>query len=124
MRVKTKPSRRRIPIHQTLLDLEFLEYVETLRRAKDERLFPGLKQNRSGRWTPAWSKWWGRYARRKANIVDPRKVLHSFRHTFKDACRACHIPEEVHDALTGHSGSGVGRTYGALHYPLAPLGKP
>ena len=121
MSVKTESSRRRIPIHQTLLDLAFLEYVETLRGAKDERLFPGLKPNKYGRWTPAWSKWWGRYARRKASIVDPRKVFHSFRHTFKDACRACHIPEEVHDALTGHSGSSVGRSYGGLHYPLAPL---
>jgi len=74
MSVKTESSRRRIPIHQTLLDLAFLEYVETLRGAKDERLFPGLKPNKYGRWTPAWSKWWGRYARRKANIVDPRKV--------------------------------------------------
>jgi len=119
--VKTESSRRRIPIHQTLLDLAFLDYVETRRRAQDERLFPGLKRNQYGRWTPAWSKWWGRYARQKANIVDPRKVFHSFRHTFKDACRACHIPEEVHDALTGHSGGGVGRSYGGLHYPLAPL---
>ena len=66
-------------------------------------------------------EWWGRYARQKANIVDPRKVFHSFRHTFKDAYRACHIPEEVHDALTGHSGGGVGRSYVGLHYPLVPL---
>jgi hypothetical protein len=54
--------------------------------------------------------------------VDPRKVFHSFRHAFKDACRACGIHEEISDALTGHSGGGVGRTYGG-QYPLKPLAK-
>jgi hypothetical protein len=48
------------------------------------------------------------------------EVFHSFRHSSKNACRAG-IPEEVHDALTGHSGGGVGRTYGGLSYPLKPL---
>jgi hypothetical protein len=63
--VKTESSRRRVPIHQTLLDVGFLDYVETRRRAQDERLFPGLNRNKYGRWTPPWSKWWGRYARQK-----------------------------------------------------------
>ncbi len=33
--------------------------------------------------------------------------------TFKDAARAARVSEELHDALTGHAGSSVGRTYGA-----------
>jgi integrase len=49
-------------------------------------------------------------------------VFHSFRHTFKNAARRCGIPEDIHDALTGHSsGGGVGRMYGGA-YPLRPLG--
>jgi hypothetical protein len=39
-------------------------------------------------------------------------VFHSFRHTFKRMCRDAGIGEELHDALTGHSGGGVGRSYG------------
>jgi integrase len=102
--------------------LGFLEYVEERRNAGDDRLFPQLKQDRFGKWTQNWSKWWGRYARERAGISDPRKVFHSFRHTFKNAARLCGIPEDIHDALTGHSsGGGVGRAYGGA-YPLKPLG--
>ncbi len=39
-------------------------------------------------------------------------TFHSFRHTFKRACREAGLSEEVHHALTGHSGGGVGRRYG------------
>ena len=42
-----------------------------------------------------------------------RKGLHSLRHNFKDALRAGGVPEDLSDALTGHSGGGVGRRYGA-----------
>ena len=61
--------------------------------------------------TGNWSKWWARYTD-DLGITDPRKVFHSFRHSFKDACRAARIGEELHDALTGHSSASVGRTYG------------
>lgn len=40
-------------------------------------------------------------------------MFHSFRHNFKDALRAKGVSEDLNDALTGHSGGGVGRTYGA-----------
>ena len=56
--------------------------------------------------------------RTRAKVTDPRKVFHSFRHTFKDACRAAGVPEEVHDALTGHAGGSVGRSYGSDGVPL------
>lgn len=42
-----------------------------------------------------------------------RKVLHSFRHLFDDRAREANLGEELHDALTGHAGGGVGRDYGA-----------
>ena len=43
---------------------------------------------------------------------DPAKTFHSFRHTFKRACREAGLGEEIDNALTGHSGGGVGRSYG------------
>ena len=121
--VKTASSRRRVPIHPKLVRLGFLHYVEERKKAKDDRLFPALQQDRFGKWTQNWSKWWGRYAREQAGIADPRKVFHSFRHTFKNVARQCAIPEDIHDAITGHSSGsgGVGRTYGGA-YPLKPLG--
>ena len=40
-------------------------------------------------------------------------MFHSFRHGFKDALRRAGVSEDLNDALTGHSGGGVGRSYGA-----------
>ena len=59
----------------------------------------------------AWSAAWLRY-QRSIGISDPRKVFHSFRHTFKTACRSARIQEEVHDAITGHKPSFSARGYG------------
>ena len=99
----------------------FLRYVEGVGTAGHTRLFPELKPDQWGGMTGNWSKWWGRYACEVIGITDERKVFHSLRHSFKDQCRACNIEEAVHDALTGHSGGGVGRSYGGLTYPLSPL---
>lgn len=118
-RVKTKGSRRKVPLHPEVIKAGFLEYVAGLREGGERQLFPDLKRDNRGRMTALWSKWWGRYAR-SIGITDRRKVFHSFRHTFKDACRRADIPEPIHDALTGHSSPSVGRGYG-LGYPVEVL---
>lgn len=107
--VKTASSRRTVPIHPELIRLGFKEYVASV--ARGGRLFPDLKPDQFDNWTGNFSKWWGRWAR-ALGIVDRRKVFHSFRHTFKAACRRAGLQEEVHDLLTGHAGAGVGRGYG------------
>jgi hypothetical protein len=38
--------------------------------------------------------------------------MHSFRHGWKTAARAV-MPEEHHDAITGHTNGSVGRSYGS-----------
>jgi len=110
-RLKTKSSRRNVPIHPELVRAGFLEYVHRQRQEGHERLFPELRATSYGSLTAAWSKFWGRHAR-ELGVTDKRKTYHSFRHAFKDACRRAGIAEEVHDALTGHSNGGVGRSYG------------
>jgi integrase len=44
--------------------------------------------------------------------MDKRKVFHSFRHSFKDACRDSGIPVDVHEAITGHAPGHVGGGHG------------
>jgi integrase len=110
-RVKNLSSRRKLPLHPELIRCGLLGYVEDRRRAGGERLFPELRPSVSGQVTGNWSKWWGRYTD-GLGIIDPRKVFHSFRHAFKDACRSARIEEELHDALTGHTSASVGRGYG------------
>ena len=110
-RVKNRSSRRKLPLHPELVRCGLLAYVEERRRAGDDRLFPALSPSNTGQMTGNWSKWWARYTD-DLGITDNRKVFHSFRHTFKDACRAARIEEELHDALTGHTSASVGRRYG------------
>lgn len=62
------------------------------------------------------TKWWGMWCERNggegSGINDPNKTFHSFRHSFKRACRDAGLGEEIHDLLTGHKGASVGRGYG------------
>ena len=113
-RLKTRSSRRVVPVHPELVRLGFLDVVDE-RRARSGMsapLFPLLTPGPRGSFAEGWSKWFGRYIR-DIGITSPNRVFHSLRHSFKDALRAAGVSEDVNDALTGHSGGGVGRSYGA-----------
>ncbi|MGE4193307.1 MAG: DUF6538 domain-containing protein [Pseudodesulfovibrio sp.] len=118
-RRKTESSKRRVPIHSKLIEMGFLGYVEQMRKQGHSRLFPALV-SQDEKVTAAWSKWWGRYARKHGGF-DKLKVFHSFRHAFKDALREGGVQEEVSDALTGHAPTTEGRKYGGNGYPLKRL---
>lgn len=117
--IKNEGSQRSLPIHPQVIRCGFLDYVAGLKGKGEKRLFPELKASADGSFTAAWSKKINRIFR-DLGITDRRKVFHSFRHNFKDACRRAGIQEAVHDALTGHSNGSVGRNYG-LGYRVAEL---
>lgn len=113
--IKTASSRRKVPLHPELERLGLLRYRQSLLSkgaSPQDPLWPDFKFDaRAGRAGP-WSKWFNRYLRDKAGVEDGGKVFHSFRHTFKRMARDAGLSEEMHDALTGHTGAGVGRSYG------------
>jgi len=112
-RLKTVGSARLVPIHPELTRIGFLRFVDWISSAGQEaRLFPLLTPGRKDGFGEMWSKWFGRH-KRELGITNKASVFHSFRHGFKDAARAARVSEDLHDALTGHAGSSVGRTYGA-----------
>lgn len=119
--VKTVSSRRTVPLHPDLVRAGLMRYWDSMRDAESEWLFPELVPDHDGRRGGNYGKWFARYLRssKGCRIVDKRVVFHSFRHTFKTLCRDAGIAEEVHDALTGHVGRTVGRSYG--HMPLSAL---
>ena len=113
--IKTASSRRKVPVHPHLVSVGLLRYRQALIDQKQSAggdLWPDIKSDAEGRRAGPWSKWFNRYLRVNAKVLDASKVFHSFRHTFKRMCRDAGIGEELHDALTGHSGGGVGRSYG------------
>jgi integrase len=112
--IKTASSRRKVPVHPHLVSVGLLRYRQALidQSGGGGDLWPDIKSDAHGRRAGSWSKWFNRYLRVNAKVLDASKVFHSFRHTFKRMCRDVGLAEEVHDALTGHSGGGVGRSYG------------
>jgi integrase len=119
-RVKGRKSRR-APVHPILLKCGLFEYIKKTKDAGHAKLFPFLVSRAGLQVTASWSKWFGRYLRRVVKITDTDKVFHSFRHTFKDAWRECLLPEDISDAITGHTNLSIGRTYGGKLYPLQPM---
>lgn len=115
--IKTASSRRKVPVHPHLLTVGLLDYRQSLvgpglADGEAGALWPDVASDAEGWRAGPWSKWFNRYLRVAAKVTDPTKVFHSFRHTFKRMCRDADLTEEMHDALTGHSGGGVGRSYG------------
>lgn len=119
--LKTASSRRIIPIHTNLIGAGLLEYHEAIREKEYVWLFPHLEPDHDGRRGGTFGQGFSRWLRSSQGccILDRRVVFHSFRHTFKTLCRESGLSEELHDALTGHAGQTVGRTYG--HMPISAL---
>ncbi|MFL7905706.1 hypothetical protein ACJ41P_31580 [Azospirillum argentinense] len=97
-RLKTKNSRRQVPIHARLLDDGILDILP-----ESGCLFEGTKDAASKRLNRAI---------RDAGINERGKVVHSTRHTFKSACREAGLGEDIHDRFTGHTLGREGRKYG------------
>ena len=124
--LKNPQSRRRIPIHPQILDLGFLEYINSIREASNKteeypgRVFYQLHYSPKNHYIQAISQWFGRYL--KSVGIDSRsKVFHSYRHNVKQAMRDADIPQEFQNALAGWSGKDTGeRVYGG-NFPIKKL---
>lgn len=109
--LKTSTSRRRVPVHATLLMVGFGEYVASLRAKGAKRLFPELKPGADGYYSANFSKWWGRYGR-AIGFHTAKTVFHSFRHNFKDALYAADVSETAARQLMGHKDNSPHGGYG------------
>lgn len=121
--IKQIVSDRRIPIHPKLLELGFMKYVQSRRDAKKEKLFD---YNRYG------DSYW-EHARKYLGydwlekVKDETVSFHSFRHTFKTACRGpafLHINPRFISELGGWTrGKGAEEGYGEYSPPatLMPI---
>jgi integrase len=123
--IKNKWARRNIPVHTQLVRCGFLDFVNTAHELNPKLLFPALSIDKYKRHSSMFSKKWNKHLRKTLAIEqgDNTRSFHSFRHTFKHQCRESRIPEDIHDAFTGHrpADSKVSRGYGDKTYPMSPL---
>jgi integrase len=116
--LKNEGSRRRVPIHSSLIKLGFLDYVQQMKQAGHVRLFPKLTKGNSGYADPV-GKWFGRLVT-KLGILDEAVVLHSLRHGGISKLTGAGCPHNVCEMLAGHAAAGVhGQVY--VHREGVPL---
>ena len=102
---KNAHSKRVVPVHNDLLEIGLLAYVERLVSEGRTRLFWD--------WEPAdkINRWFLRSYKPKVGISDKRKVFHSFRHSMKTELARCGVNRDVSDLITGHKDQSVGGIY-------------
>lgn len=110
--LKNISSNRVVPLHPTLLNLKFLEYVEKMEESGQERLFPELYNTQKIKPGDKVSRWFNNTYLKKCGLkpTDRKISFHSFRHSFVDYFKKHDFPETKVKQLTGHSHEGM--TYG------------
>lgn len=97
-------SARTIPIHKTLLKLNFIEYVEELKGRNQSKLFPYEKRNALNKFDSIQKRMKTFFT--KVGIVSTEKqtkTFHSFRHTVRTRFVDLNIDERTIDSIVGHS---------------------
>jgi integrase len=119
-RVKAVASRRKVPVHATLIELGLLEQIELWRDAGRVRLFEELQTSGRGYYSHQPSKQFNAMVKRIAEPEpdEPGKlVFHSTRHTATTRLRAADVRQDVAEEIVGHEHAGVHATYGKFDVP-------
>ena len=102
--VKNEQSKRRVPLHQDILRLGFIDYVEKVAPNPSDPVFPELRpggpDHKLGFY---FTKWWSRY-RREIGIYEPKLDYHSFRGTVTTKLTEAGVFLEARNELLGHEG--------------------
>jgi integrase len=99
---KTSKVGRVVPVHQTLIELGFWDYVEQVRSLGAERLFPHTVDGNNGHGKNAarqFANWLD-----KLGITDPHKVFHSTRSTLITRLHTANANPAHAMQITGHDG--------------------
>lgn len=103
---KTEASIRKVPIHSSLIQLGFLDYVHSIKAAGHIHLFPQLTRNKHHNLGDAVGKWFARLKKRKG-LLNSNLALYSTRHTGITRMSNIGVPEKIAFMLTGHAAQGI-----------------
>ncbi|WP_422074423.1 tyrosine-type recombinase/integrase [Tranquillimonas rosea] len=102
--LKNASSHRRVPVHDRLLALGFLDFVESRRKAA--RLFPELSWGKNG-YGRNIGRWFNESLLPKLGMKEDDLVFHSLRHSMITRLSQTDVPEAKVKAIVGHSQTGV-----------------
>lgn len=102
-KLKTKSSRRRVPIHQSLIDLGLLKHVNELKSKKGKLLFPECETIVGGRRSHDVSKWFSSVRKQFGWVgLKPKLDFHSFRTTVATQLQRAKVSEYDVACILGH----------------------
>jgi integrase len=113
--VKTA-TERTVPLHPHLIELGFLDYVNT-KRGEAPLFYSRKRQRNVSRKNPTYTSVGNKLAEwvRGLGIKDPRAAPnHGWRHRFKTEARKVRMDAEVRDAIQGHAPRTEGEDYGEV----------
>lgn len=115
-RPATRPMKhnksRVVPVHPTLVELGFSEFVKAARMSGRELLFSDVKRDARGKWGDAQSDWLSRKIA-KLKLKGANLSFHSFRHTFEDALREVDLHDTpLGNQIMGRWSAGTSKYYG------------
>jgi len=102
--VKNNSSNRIIPVHPTLIQLGWLDFVSEAKQFERNCLFPNEQRNKRGEFS-AYSKRFNRFKAKQGikSSKDAKKDFHSFRHTVQGFLFGAGEEEYIINRLVGHS---------------------
>ena len=115
--LKTENSRRRVPLHDKLIELGLLDYV---RSTKGKQLFPDLKHQPNFGYGRYLGKWFNEQFLTALGIKVKGLSFHSLRHTFITTMRK-HADNVTVKELVGHSKDDVTEDVYVHGYDLKAL---
>ena len=101
--LKTKSSKRMVPVHPTLVDLGLIGYRDHLISSGATSLFDGAPVGTDGRRSESASRWFRRFLIKiGVKGTDDLGGAHRWRHTLVDALRRSNVDQYDIAAVTGH----------------------
>lgn len=100
--LKTKSSRRQLPIHPRLLELGLLKFRDAATAAGQVDLFFQVPRDRDGRYSTQAGKWFRRFLDRIGVKGKDLGGAHRWRHTLADALRSGGVDDFDIGRLLGH----------------------
>lgn len=120
--LKTIASKRVVPIHEKLLELGLLEYVESIRQRGKFRLFYDLSYSEQNGYGRNLGRWFNEAFLVKMGLKTKVLVFHSLRHSMITELARNDVPEPIIKTIVGHERTGVTQqTYFKSGYSIQQL---
>lgn len=101
--LKTAASKRLIPIHNKLIELGFLEYVQMRRDSRQKGVFSIKPYGKTQSWSEPFCKRFYKLQNSIGMKSKSRPTVHGFRHTFIDQAQSIGISENEVADIVGHT---------------------